>query len=394
MMEVAESAKALERTGAEPSALRDTPVFLMTNTLETGGSERQFALLAQSLRAHGVRVELGCIERRGPLVESLPAMPEFRLYGRLYSLRSLGTRVALGKHLRRTGIKVAHAFDFYTNILLAPVARLAGVPVVLGSHRQVGDLLSPAKFRAQLAAFRFCDRVLCNSQAAADRLHEAGIPKIKLTIVPNIIPQPFFEPARPLLPAREGRVRIGMVARMNDASKRHEFLLDVMAELQRRVPNAELVLAGDGPLRAALEEKARSLGVSEQVMFVGDQTDIPAVLASLDVSVLTSASESRSNAILESMASGLPVVATDCPGNREIIGDGQSGFLLAADDRAAWVQALERLATDHELRLRFGTRGRSAVEHSCSVSAVRGHYEQLYSDLLREKGKRAAGDGV
>jgi glycosyltransferase involved in cell wall biosynthesis len=289
---------------------------------------------------------------------------------------------------------VAHAFDFYTNILLAPVARMAGIPVVLGSHRQVGDLLSPAKFRAQLVAFRFCDRVLCNSQAAVDRLLEAGVPKGKLTIVPNMIPLAFFEPARPLLPTREGKIRIGMVARMNDASKRHEFLLDVMTEFQRRVPNAELILAGDGPLRATLEEKARSLGISEQVMFVGDQSGIPAVLASLDVSVLTSTSESRSNAILESMAAGLPVVATDCPGNREIVGHGQSGFLVPADDRAAWVQALERLVTNRELRMQFGTRGRTTVERSCSVSAVRDHYEQLYSDLLREKAKRGAGDGA
>ena len=79
------------------------------------------------------------------------------------------------RFMREKKTQVAHAFDFYTNIMLAPAARFAGVPVIVGGHRQIGDLLSPAQFRVQAMAFRFCDRVVCNSQAAATRLREAGI---------------------------------------------------------------------------------------------------------------------------------------------------------------------------------------------------------------------------
>ena len=74
---------------------------------------------------------------------------------------------ALARWLRAKGIAVAHAFDFYANLMLLPIARLAGVRAVVGSHRQLGDLLTPTQFRAQAAAFRFCDRIVCNSQAAA-----------------------------------------------------------------------------------------------------------------------------------------------------------------------------------------------------------------------------------
>ena len=77
-------------------------------------------------------------------------------------------------------MQVAHAFDFYANLTMIPAANLARVPVIIGSHRQLGDLMTPAQFRAQAAAFRWCDVVVCNSQAAADRLLAAGLPAAKI----------------------------------------------------------------------------------------------------------------------------------------------------------------------------------------------------------------------
>src|SRR5678816_1057957 len=102
-------------------------VFLMTNSLETGGSERQFVALAQTLDPHRFRRSLGCIMRKGPLADQLGAIPEFRLGGSLYGLRSLATRAALARHIKRNHIAIAHAFDFYTNLTLAPAAWLAGI---------------------------------------------------------------------------------------------------------------------------------------------------------------------------------------------------------------------------------------------------------------------------
>jgi len=83
------------------------------------------------------------------------------LGGSLYGAKSFRNRIRLARHLRKNNIAVAHAFDFYTNLFLIPVARLAGVPVVLGSQRQIGDLLTSRQSRAQAIAFRFCDRVIC-----------------------------------------------------------------------------------------------------------------------------------------------------------------------------------------------------------------------------------------
>ena len=149
-------------------------LFLMTNNFETGGSERQFALLAQNLWSEQFQLHTGCLSRQGPFADGFGDIPEFPLGGSLFGWTSLGARWRLGRHLRRNRVQIAHAFDFYTNLALIPAARLARVPVVIGSHRQLGDLMTAAQFRVQAAAFRWCDAVVCNSLAGANRLAAAG----------------------------------------------------------------------------------------------------------------------------------------------------------------------------------------------------------------------------
>jgi hypothetical protein len=112
-------------------------LFLMINTFETGGSERQFTVLAQSLTPPEFQTHLGCIHRQGPLADNFPNAPEFPLGGSLFKWRSLLTRLNLSRHLRQRHVQVAHAFDFYTNLTLIPAAKMARVPVVIGSHRQL-----------------------------------------------------------------------------------------------------------------------------------------------------------------------------------------------------------------------------------------------------------------
>src|SRR5208282_3545066 len=162
----------LKRQNAMLVGMPDSPIslFLMVNTFETGGSERQFTVLAQNLAPPQFQVHVGCINPRGPLAHNFPAAPQFPLGGSLYGWQSLRARLNLNRHLRHHQVQVAQAFDFYANLTLIPAAKLARVPVIIGSHRQLGDLMTRAQFRAQTAAFRWCDAVVCNSQAAADRL--------------------------------------------------------------------------------------------------------------------------------------------------------------------------------------------------------------------------------
>jgi L-malate glycosyltransferase len=379
-----ESATGKESRTDDDSRVR---LFLMTNSFETGGSERQFSVLAQNLRPEQFHVHLGCIQRIGPFADQFGDVPEFWLGRNLYGLKSWRTRLRLSGELRRQRIQVAHAFDFYTNLTLIPAARFARVPVVIGSQRQLGDLLTTNQFRAQAAVLRWCDAVICNSRAAADRLAAAGLSRDTLVVIGNALPPEVFAAASAALPRRQGTLRVGMVARMNARYKNHSGFLRITQRISERMPEVEFVLAGDGPLRAELEREAETLGLGDRVMFLGDRRDIPAVMASLDVAVLTSDSESLSNVLLEAMAAGLPVVAYGVGGNAELV-DRSRGELVSAGDEAGFAAAVERLLSAPALRGELGNNARKFAVENFSLENVRTRYEACYLELLEKKGVR------
>jgi glycosyltransferase involved in cell wall biosynthesis len=384
---------AVQAPGAMTSPAFPHPIFLMVNSLETGGTERQFVELACSLKSAHCSVQVSCIQKKGPLLDS-PALAgvgelyQFGLGGSLYGLYSMRSRWRLMRHLRKSRIAVAHGFDFYTNLLMIPAARLARTPAVIGSHRQLGDLLTRTQFRAQLEMFRWCDRVVCNSYAAADRLLQAGLSEHKLAVIGNALPPEAFAESVPAMERREGILRVGMIARMNHKYKNQGSFLRAAARLGRRFSDVEFLLVGDGPLRAELQREAVELGLQSRVHFLGDRRDIPAILASMDVSVVPSASESLSNVMLESMAAGVPVVATAVGGNVELGGDGRA-LLVSPNDEEALVAGLETLLADDKLRRTISQKARQFALENFSAARIREQYCELYSDALAGRSQRS-----
>jgi glycosyltransferase involved in cell wall biosynthesis len=375
----------LEPSASELPAEGSIPgLFLMTDSFEIGGSERQFTALARSLNSATLRIHLGCIQRRGAFLDGLGHVPEFPLGGSLYGLRSLWTRLRLAQYLRRNKIAIAHAFDFYTNLTLIPSARLAGVPLVIGSQRQLGDLLSRSKSRAQAATFGWCDVVVCNSRAAAGRLVEQGLRASRVVVIGNGLPASAFAETSPSVPRRPGTLRVGMIARMNTRFKKHSVFLRAAIRLCSRFPNLEFLLVGDGPLRPELEREAERLGLKPHVSFLGDRHDIPAILASLDVCAVPSSSESLSNAILESMAAGVPVVASRVGGNSELV-TLDRGMLVATDDDKALADAIECLLRDAAMRADLGCNAKGFAQANFTLKRMRDRHEELYAELIAKK---------
>lgn len=361
----------------------------MIDSLETGGSERQFAALARSLQSSCFfSLSLACIQKRGAFLDQLEPMKQFDLGRSLYGLHSLYTRIRLARYLRESETAVAHSFDFYSNLALIPAARLAGLAAVIGSQRQLGDLLTRRQELVQAAAFRLCDRVVCNSHAAADRLIGLGLEPRKIAIIYNGLAPAAFESAAPALPVRPGLLRVGMIARMNSPAKNHRALLAAARRLSPHLlDNLEIVFAGDGPLRSSLETEANSLGLALRVIFLGDRRDIPAILASLDVSVLPSASESLSNAIIESMAAGVSVVASRAGGNPELLSD-QRGLLIAPGSEQELTLALERLLSDSSLRQGLARNARKFAAANFTIELMHKRHEELYAEVLDSKLRR------
>ncbi len=369
------------RSGNAP--LTQSPsVFVMIDSFRTGGTERQFVTLVRSLDPTAFQVHLGCLQATGGFYEGFSCVPEFRLGGSLYKLRSWKARWLLSRHLRECGAAIAHAFDFYTNLTLIPAARIARVPVVFGSHRQVGDLLTAGQFQAQALVFRWCNKVICNSRAAASKLLACGLDERKIAIIGNGIEETAFARTQPALPRVSGVLRIGMIARMNARYKNHEMFLRAAAWLCQRFSELKFLLVGEGPLRLELEQLVEALRIKDRVQFLGERFDITAILASLDMVVIPSASESMSNVALESMAAGVPVVATNVGGNPELLSDDR-GVLFPAGNETALCLSLERLLRDEGLRSWIGGRARRFAEANFKAKYIVKQYEELYFEELQ-----------
>jgi glycosyltransferase involved in cell wall biosynthesis len=173
---------------------------------------------------------------------------------------------------------------------------------------------------------------------------------------------------------------------MNERVKNHPALLRAAATLLQDIQEVEFILVGDGRLRPELEKMAEQLGITGHVVFLGERPDIRAVLASLDISVLTSTSESMPNAVLEAMAAGLPVVATRVGGTPEVVRQGETGFLVDPDDDTGFVEVLRTLLINKDLRQRFGAAGQRAARSQFGAPAIKKKYEELYAAALFEQG--------
>jgi glycosyltransferase involved in cell wall biosynthesis len=182
-----------------------------------------------------------------------------------------------------------------------------------------------------------------------------------------------------------GRFCVGWVARMS-AVKQPEDVLRTIRKLRDRGVDAALILIGDGPERATLEERARELGLIEGIHFVGFQNDVGPWFHAFDVLLLTSRSEGTPVSAIETLASGRPVVATDVGGTRDVVNDGVSGFLVPFGDVTAAAERLERLAREPELRARMGAAGQTFALASYSVPRLVGDIDRLYRSLLQARG--------
>jgi glycosyltransferase involved in cell wall biosynthesis len=380
--------KMTQRNGVEvgiDGRSGDPPtVFLMANEFAAGGTEVQFITLARALQREKFDLRLGCIRRRGPLSDGLGSEPiaEFPLDGGFITAPSLRSARALARYLRENKVAVAHSFSFYSNLLMIPVARASGVPVVIGSHRQLGDLLTPLQRYAQRACFRLCDRVVCNSWAAAERVFGRDVAGEKVVAIHNAVPQEFFRAgdSRPVSRATTGT--IGLIARMNTTAKKHELFLRAAARLCERGLPAHILLVGDGPLRGGLEQLARQLRITDRTTFLGERKDIAEILTRLDVLALPSSSESSPNVIAEAMAAGVPVVATRVGGVPELIEHGRTGFLIPSGDEAALADRFEYCLRHPDIGERLARNARRfAIEHF-SLNAVRDQYQSVYSECL------------
>jgi glycosyltransferase involved in cell wall biosynthesis len=194
--------------------------------------------------------------------------------------------------------------------------------------------------------------------------------------------------SRPLAvrPVDERRVRqggrgvIGSIGRLTD-QKGYGTLIDALPRVRERIPQAQIVLIGDGDRRGELERQARRLGVEASVRFLGQRDDASELLGTLDVFALPSLWEGIPTALLECIAAGVPVVASDVPGNRDLIEGGASGWLVPPQDAGALADALIAALLDRQRAYRYACAAQASLARF-SMPAIAGQYQQLYRGLV------------
>ena len=228
---------------------------------------------------------------------------------------------------------------------------------------------------AKVISVRLLDAHVVVSVALVDSVARASLQhRSKVSVICNGVD--VVEPASSST-RTDGIVRIGVVSRLEEAKG-----VDLVVRALADVPGAELVIAGDGPARSALEHLASELGVADRVTFRGWVHPTGECYCDLDVYVIASHSEVLSMSVLEAMQRGLPVVATDVGGLREAVNDGVTGFVVPPDDVPALAAALRRLIADPTLRRSFGDAGLKEARERFSAPMMVENYLTLYRGVM------------
>jgi glycosyltransferase involved in cell wall biosynthesis len=360
-----------------------TPKVLhLIGQLVRGGAERQLISIAEALMARGwpqMIVSFSAGDAWDSLAQA-KGIPLRRVRPHANKLLRLAQLYRL---VWRERPAIVHSWSRHINVYAAglrlPYPRLKlilsfrGNPLV-NSRTGVG-------YKSVLGSplYHWADLVLSNSQAALDQAVASGLVMRRCQRVDNLI-------------IAEGRATPGeavavphivAVGALNPL-KSYDVLLHALSQVAWTGGAFTLSLAGDGPERARLENLADSLGIGALVHFMGEIDDVPDLLAQAHLMVHPSLSEGLSNAILEAMAEGLPVIATNADGNREIVQHEANGLLVPVNQPDALADAIRRLLGDPALRLRLGQNGLANIKARFGAERVVAHYEDIYHSLIEQ----------
>ncbi|MGH9143451.1 MAG: glycosyltransferase [Vicinamibacterales bacterium] len=353
-------------------------------SFEPGGTERQMTELIRRLNPARWEVHLACFEARGPWFEraaeraaSVAAFP-VTSFMRPGVLRHMAN---FAGWCRKRRIALVQATEIYSNIFALPAAALAGVPARVGSRRGLNADRTTGLVALQRFAYAGATAVIANSRASADQLQVERVRSRKIRVVPNGLDFGLY-------PVREPRTtlrKVTVVANLRQL-KGHDVLIDAAVSILARFPDARFEFIGEGPERAALVSRAEARGIARAFSFVGHCDDVPVRLGNTDIFVLPSRSESFPNAILEAMASGLPIVASGVGGIPELIENGRTGWLVPPGEDEPLAARVMHVMADAAAAARIGAAARADARARFSFERMVAAFDEIYVAELTRRG--------
>jgi L-malate glycosyltransferase len=358
-------------------------VLQFIGSFHQGGSERQAVQLTRLLhedKTHNIfaatlnkeGVLLGEVEKIG-----LPEIPEFKLAS-FYDANFVRQLKLCARFIKQNNIEIVHTHDFYTNIFGITAARLAKVNVKIASKRETGGMRSGLQKLIEKRIFKMADKIVANSESVKQYLIGESISAAKINVIYNGLDlqrltskitdrKKICEEIG--LPDAENIKFITLVANLRHAVKNQPMFLRVAEKVLRKFPETHFVIAGEGEFKTDLERLANELKITENTHFIGRCRIVPELLSISFACVLTSFNEGFSNSILEYMAAGKPVVATNVGGASEAIIENKTGFLVASGDAQTMAKRLIELLGQSEKAKKFGEKGKQIVEGKFSLKA-------------------------
>jgi len=375
-------------------------VLHLIGSFEQGGSEAQALQLARLQRQQGVNIYLACFDRSGPLLSQAEKISSEEISA--FPLRSFSHPSTLPqflrfiRHLRRCRIDVVQTHDFYTNVFGLPGAAVANVKARVGARRETFGFRTDQQKKVEHFAYRSAHFVVANSQAVRLQLINENVPESKILVIYNGI-----DPRRVQASLNNDKDEIGvellgktcfvtLVANMRHPVKDHPMFLRVAQRVLAEIPDAGFVIAGEGELSQQTKDQAQRAGLGKDVFFTGRCADISKLLAASDVCVLTSKAEGFSNVILEYMAAGRPVVATDVGGAREAIVEAETGYLVPAGDDKLMAERIISLLKNKQRGVSMGNKGQAIVLQKFSCETQVESFMNLYERILGYRSQRAS----
>lgn len=376
-------------------------VFIL-GTLHADGAQKQFVELVRRMDRRrfdlrvlafqgqgGIRADLDALNIPCESLEFVGLKGKFRIESYWQLSRLL---VAMTGYLRRERPQIVQSYLFWTNIYGCLAAKITGAPVMVTSRYSMTDTqyLKPLYMRLQNLANRWTTAIIANAQAVKEdclRYEKCVTPEM-IRVIYNGVDLDRYAPKSPdpaIRAALEIPVNAPLVGVIGTLSpyKNHQNFLRAASIVLQQIPAARFLLIGrDEGLLAPLQALAETLRIRRAVTFAGERKDMPEIIASLDVVVSSSSIEGFSNAILEGMAMGKPVVATAVGGSPEIVRHGETGFLVPSGDPAQLAERMAHLLGDAALREQMGRAGRSRVAAQFAMPNLINETSRFYEELV------------
>lgn len=357
---------------------------------EWRGGQRQSLFLVKELSRRGYPVFF-VVQPGSPLYNKASEAVVPTLPLKIRNEFDIVSIIRLAIAMSRKKCLLVHFHDAHSAAVGSAAASLAKVPLRIISRRV--DFPLKKNYLSRRKYIRNIDAVVAISEGVKKVLVEGGLPPQRVEIIPSGIDfSPFKEASssdylRRQFSFASDDYLVGMVAHLAN-HKGHKYLIRATKVLKEQTPKIKIIIVGEGPLRMELNREARDSKVDDIVFFLGFREDVPRILSSLDLFVLSSYLEGLGSSILDAMACRLPVVATRAGGIPEIVIHGETGLLVPPRSPSALAKAILKLYSDRELASRLGEKGYEIVHQKFSAESMADRMIRLYEKLATKKGVR------